>query len=71
MAKLNLQQALLQSSVSHDPSQIILMCGIGAQETFHLIINVENNCDTFLDSKSLRTDFFLHYKFSYCDFIYI
>ncbi len=26
MAKLNFQQALFQSSVSHDPSEIILIC---------------------------------------------
>ncbi len=29
---------LLQSSVSHDPSEIILMCWFGAQETFLIII---------------------------------
>ncbi len=32
---------LLQSSVSHDPSEIILIFVFAAQETF-LIINVEN-----------------------------
>ncbi len=35
--------SLLQSSVSHDPSEIILICWFAAQETF-LIINVENSC---------------------------
>ncbi len=49
MEKLNFQQPLLQSSVSHDPSEIILICWFGAQETFLLIIiiiiiNVENSC---------------------------
>ncbi len=34
-------QSILQSSVSHDPSEIILICWFGAQETF-FIINVEN-----------------------------
>ncbi len=33
MAKLN-QQPLLQSSVSHDPSEIILICWFGAEEAF-------------------------------------
>ncbi len=42
MAKLNFQQALLPSSVSHDPSEII--CWFAAQETFLIIINVENSC---------------------------
>jgi len=34
--------------VSHDPSEIIIIC-FAAQETFLIIINVENccgNCDT-------------------------
>ncbi len=34
MAKLNFQQPLLQSSVSNDPSEIILICWFVAQETF-------------------------------------
>ncbi len=32
--------ALLQSSVSHDPSEIILICWFAAQDTFLIIINV-------------------------------
>ncbi len=36
--------SLLQSSVSHDPSEIILICWFGAQETFTIIINVKNGC---------------------------
>jgi len=36
--------SLLQSSVSHDPSEIILIYRFGAQETFLIIINVENSC---------------------------
>ncbi len=30
-------------SASHDPSEIILICWFGAQETF-IILNVENIC---------------------------
>ncbi len=33
----------LQSSVSHDPSEIILICWFGAQDTFSIIINVWNS----------------------------
>jgi len=39
MAKLNFQHHYS----SHDPSEIILICGSGAQETF-LIIKVKNCC---------------------------
>ncbi len=43
-AKLNFQQSLRQSSVSHDPSEIILICWFGAKETFIIIIfYFENN----------------------------
>ncbi len=42
MAKLTFQQLFHQSSVSHDPSEIILMSWFGAQEQFYIIINVEN-----------------------------
>ncbi len=50
MAMLNFQQPLLQSSVSHDPSEIILICSFLAQVTFIIVINVENNCLTFCDN---------------------
>jgi len=36
--------SLLQSSVSHDPSEIILKCWFGAQETLLIIIIVETSC---------------------------
>ncbi len=36
--------SLLQSSVSHDPSEIILICWFAVQDTFLIIINVENSC---------------------------
>ncbi len=35
-------QTLLQSSVSHDPSEIVLIFWFAAQETF-IIISVENS----------------------------
>ncbi len=42
MAKLNFQQLLLQTSVSHDPSEIIVICRFGSKK--HFIKNVENSC---------------------------
>ncbi len=47
IAKLHSHQSLLQSSVSHDPSEIILICWFGAQETFLIITNVENLNNVF------------------------
>ncbi len=41
-AKQNFQQQLHQYSVSHDPSEIILICRFGDKET-HVIIHVENS----------------------------
>ncbi len=41
--KAEFSASLLQSSVSHDPSEIIIICWFAAQETI-LIINVENSC---------------------------
>ncbi len=35
--------AILQS-VAHDPSEILLICWFGAQESFLIIKNVENSC---------------------------
>ncbi len=47
--KAEFSASLLQSSVSHDPSEIILICWFAAQETFIIIIiNVENNSAAFL-----------------------
>ncbi len=40
--KAEFSASLPQSSVSRDPSEIILICWFGAQETFIIIINVEN-----------------------------
>ncbi len=40
MTTLNFQQSLFQTSVSHDPSEIILICWFGAQEKNIAVINV-------------------------------
>jgi len=37
------QQHYSSSSVSRDPSEIILKCRFVAQETFPIVINVENS----------------------------
>ncbi len=65
MAKLNFQQQLLQSSVSHDPSEIILICRFAALETFIIIssssssISVENSRVAFVETvKHFFKDFF-------------
>ncbi len=42
--KAEFSASLLQSSVSHDPSEIILIYWFGAQATFYIIINAENTC---------------------------
>ncbi len=61
VAKLNFQQPLLQS-LSHDPSEIILISWFGAQEAFLLIviiiiiINVESSCAA-------------QYVYGNCDFV--
>ncbi len=44
MAKLNLLQPLFQSSVSHDPSDIIQVHWFAAQETFPIITSIKNSC---------------------------
>ncbi len=41
LAKLNFQQPLILSSVSHDSSEIIIICLFVAQETFLPMINIE------------------------------
>ncbi len=43
MSKLNIQQPLLQSSVSDDPSEITPIWWFAAQETL-FITSVENSC---------------------------
>ncbi len=67
MIKAAFSASLLQSSVSHNPSEIILKCWFASQETFLIIVNVENRyavsyivetVDTFIFS-----GFFDKYKF--------
>ncbi len=41
IAKLNFQQPLIESSVSHDPSEIIEICWFGAQDFF--LISVKSS----------------------------
>ncbi len=45
--KAEFSASLLQSSVSRDPSEIIRVCWF-TQETFIIIINVDNSCDVVL-----------------------
>ncbi len=40
--KAEFSAVLLQSSVSHDPLEIILICWVGAQDTFLIGVDVEN-----------------------------
>jgi len=51
--KAEFSASLLQFSVSHDPSKIILKWWFDAQETFMFIINVENSFFTFSFQDSL------------------
>ncbi len=72
MIKAEFLASLLQSSVSHDPSEIILICWFAPQETFIIIIiNVENNCaasylcgnrDTFFLQDFLKNSIYFKYK---------
>jgi len=61
--KAEFSASLLQSSVSHDPSEITLIWWFDAQETF-LIINVENSCVQFLppQKKVQKNSIFLKWK---------
>ncbi len=58
--------SFLQSSVSHDLHQIIVICWFAAQETFLIIFNVENshaakylveNSDTFVQNSLMNKMF--------------
>ncbi len=44
MIKAEFSASLLQSSESHDPSEIILICWFAAQDMFMIIICIENSC---------------------------
>ncbi len=77
MAKLNFQQPLLQSSVSHDSTEIILICWFRAEETFLLIINVEKTyvllnislMSRKFQKNSIINVFFVTLKMFYCYFL--
>ncbi len=45
MEKLNFKQLLLQSSVSHDPSEIIVICWFGAQGSVNEVESSIHICD--------------------------
>jgi len=56
---------LLQSTVSHDPFKIILICLFAAQETFLTIFNIEKIFFWILQFKKqhlFKTDFFCLYN---------
>ncbi len=55
VTKAEFSASLLQSSVSHDSSEIILIFWFAALETFLIIINVDNSCAA---SYFLETDLF-------------
>jgi len=58
--KAEFSASFLQSSVSHDPSEIFLICWFEAQETFLIIISVEMLIPcwikVFISSQKNRTD---------------
>ncbi len=64
MAKLNFQQPLLQSSVSHDPPEIILIRWFGAQVTDEYEWKIQKS-SSYLKYK------LLHDKCLYCHFLLI
>ncbi len=57
MAKQNFHQPLLKSSVSHDPSEIILISLFAAQETLLIIINVGIFVNTFFQGYLINKKF--------------
>ncbi len=54
-AKLNFQQSLLQSSVSHDPSEIILIFWIIIIVETVVLLNCFGTCDTFFFDSLMNT----------------
>ncbi len=51
-----------KSSVSHDPSEIFLICRFTAQETLAIISNVENSCCIIFLRHIFFTLFFDEYE---------
>ncbi len=63
MAKLNFfQQPLLESSVSHGPSEIILICWFAAQGRFRFIISVLLSTLFFVENYDFFPGLFYKYK---------
>ncbi len=60
MIKAEFSASLLQSSVSHDPSEIILICRFAAQEIFIIIIMPSTK--DFSVTFSMKPVFIIHYK---------
>ncbi len=54
-ASLGFSASLFQSSVSHDSSEIILICWFAAQETFMIIINIEKKIVVVVETMILHT----------------
>ncbi len=59
MIKAEFSASLLQSSVSHDPSEIILICRFAAQEIFIIIMPSTKDFSVTL---SMKPVFIIHYK---------
>jgi len=60
--KAEFSASLLQSSVSHDPADIILICWFAARKTFHIIIRVENRAAKYF-GRNYDTFSFMNRKF--------
>ncbi len=58
MAKLHFQQQLLQSSVSHDPSEIIVIFWFGAQYFFLLVLKLDVLFNIFVETNAFFAKIF-------------
>ncbi len=45
--KAEFSASLLRSLVSHNPSEIILICWLAAEETYLIIMNMKNSCAAY------------------------
>ncbi len=69
MAKLNVQLPLIQSSVSYDPSEMILTNSFGAQVTFIIVINAENCQHICGNHNTFFQDILMNRKFKRTAFV--
>ncbi len=60
ISNLNFQLPLIQTSVSHDPSEVIQICWYGDQETVLIIINA-NSCVALYFCEKKKQDTFLSF----------